>query len=99
MPVDMYELMATIAPRALYVGYASDDLWSDPKGQYLALYHSLPAYQLYDKNIRLPEAMPTINAPALSGKVGYHVSDGEHNLLRKDWNFYMDFADKVLKNK
>lgn len=47
MPVDMYQLMALIAPRPLYIAAASDDLWGDSKGQYLALYHSLPVYQLY----------------------------------------------------
>ncbi len=99
MPVDMHELMALIAPRALYVAAASDDLWGDPRGQYLALYYSLPAYQLYDKNIRLPEAMPPVNTPARNGQVAYHVRDGGHNLILKDWNFYMDFADEVLKNK
>jgi len=97
MPMDMHELMALIAPRALYVAAASDDLWGDPKGQYLALVNSLPAYQLYDKNTYLPEAMPPMNTSARSGKVAYHVRDGVHNLLLKDWNFYMDFADEVLK--
>ncbi len=97
MPVDMHELMALIAPRALYVAAASDDLWGDPKGQYLALYHSVPAYQLYSKNTRLPEAMPPLNTPVAGGKIAYHVRDGIHNLTLKDWNFYMDFADVMLK--
>lgn len=99
MPVDMHELMTLIAPRALYVAAASDDLWGDPKGQYLALYHSLPVYQLYKKDTRLPESMPAIDTRIQSGNVAYHVRDGGHNLLLKDWNFYMDFADEVFKNK
>lgn len=99
MPIDMHELMALIAPRALYVAAASDDLWGDPKGQYLALYHSLPVYQLYKKDTRLPESMPAIDTRIQSGNVAYHVRDGGHNLLLKDWNFYMDFADEVFKNK
>lgn len=96
MPIDMHQLMALIAPRALYVAAASDDLWGDPKGQYLALYHSLPVYQLYDKNTHLSKHMPAINISTKSGKVAYHVRDGAHNLLLTDWNFYMDFADKVF---
>ncbi len=99
MPIDMHQLMALIAPRALYVAAASDDLWGDPKGQYLALYHSLTAFQLYQKETRLPENMPALNISTHSGHVAYHVRDGEHNLLLKDWNFYMDFADKVFGNK
>ena len=97
MPVDMHELMALIAPRALYVAAASEDLWADPKGQYLALYHSLPVYQLYSKNTRLPQDMPALNTPVRNGQVAYHVRDGAHNLTLKDWNFYMNHADRVLK--
>ncbi|WP_051291145.1 prolyl oligopeptidase family serine peptidase [Pedobacter glucosidilyticus] len=99
MPVDMHQLMALIAPRALYVAAASDDLWGDPKGQYLALYHSLPAFQLYQKETRLLENMPALNTSIQSDKVAYHVRDGEHNLLLKDWIFFMDFADKVFRCK
>jgi hypothetical protein len=97
LPVDMHELMALIAPRAFYVASADKDLWGDPHGQYLALYHSLPAYHLFGLKNSLPEAMPPLNTPVQSGQVAYHVRDGEHNLLLKDWNFFMDFADNVLK--
>ena len=41
--------------------------------------------------------MPPMNTPVISDKVAYHVRDGEHNLLLKDWNFFMDFADITLK--
>jgi hypothetical protein len=97
MPFDMHELMALIAPRALYIAAASEDLWADPKGQYLALYHSLPVYRLYNKKTNLPDAMPPLNISARNNKVAYHVRNGVHNLTLKDWNFYMDQADKVLK--
>jgi len=97
LPVDMHQLMALIAPRALYVAAASDDLWGDPKGQYLALYHSLPIYQLYKKSNSLPIEMPVLNTPVCSGKVSYHIRDGEHNLKLKDWMFFMDFADRVFQ--
>jgi len=33
----------------------------------------------------------------ISGRVGFHIRDGVHNLLLRDWNQFMDFADKVLK--
>ncbi len=97
MPFDMHELLALIAPRALYVASASDDLWGDPKGQYLSLYYSLPVFRLYNKKINLSETMPQLNTPVRSGQVAYHIRDGIHNLTLKDWNFYMDQADSVLK--
>ena len=97
MPVDMHMLMALIAPRALYVASASDDLWADPRGSYLSLYNSVPVFQLLKTKTSLPETMPPLNQPVHGGKAGYHIRDGAHNLLLKDWNWFMDFADKVLK--
>jgi pimeloyl-ACP methyl ester carboxylesterase len=97
MPVDMHMLIALIAPRAVYITSASEDLWGDPRGSYLSLYNSLPVFRLYEKNTVLPEQMPPLNRQVTSGKVAYHIRDGVHNLLLKDWNWFMDFGDRVLK--
>lgn len=97
MPVDMHMLMALIAPRALYVASAADDLWADPRGSYLSLFNSLPVYNLLKIKSSLPHEMPPLNKPVISGKTGYHIRDGAHNMLLKDWNWFMDFADMVLK--
>ena len=97
MPFDMHMLLALIAPRALYVACADEDLWGDPKGSYIALYNALPVYKLLKTGSDMPEVMPPLNAPVSGGKVGFHIRDGGHNLLLKDWNWFMDFADKVWK--
>jgi hypothetical protein len=97
LPVDMHMLMALIAPRAVYVTSASEDLWADPRGSYLSLYHSVPVFRLLKTGTVLSEAMPPMNKQIISGKVAYHVRDGAHNLLLKDWNWFMDFSDIVLK--
>jgi pimeloyl-ACP methyl ester carboxylesterase len=97
MPVDMHMLMALIAPRAVYITSASEDLWADPRGSYLSLYHSVPVFSLYQSNTSLDEQMPPLNIPVTSGKVAYHVRDGVHNMLLKDWNWFLDFGDTVLK--
>ncbi|NMC41938.1 MAG: acetylxylan esterase [Bacteroidales bacterium] len=97
LPVDMHMLMALIAPRALYVAAAGDDLWGDPKGSYLSLYHSLPVYRLFDKKDNLENYVPPLNKQVISGKTGFHIREGEHNLKLFDWNLFMDFADKVWK--
>jgi len=99
MPVDMHMLMALIAPRGLYVASASDDLWADPRGQYLALFNALPAYQLFAPKTNLPDMMPALNKPVSGGNMAYHVRDGGHNLTLKDWNFFMDHADVIWKMK
>lgn len=97
MPVDMHELIGLIAPRAVYIDAASEDLWGDPKGCYLALYNSLPVFRLLGIKSELPEAIPPLDKQVISGKVAFHIRPGEHNLMLQDWNFFMDFADKVLK--
>ena len=97
LPVDMHMLLALMAPRAVYVACASDDLWGDPKGSYLALYNSLPAFRLFNRENELPVAVPPLNKPVMTGNVAYHIRPGEHNLKPEDWNRFMDFADRLWK--
>lgn len=97
LPVDMHMLLALIAPRALYVDCASEDLWGDPIGSYISLYKSVPVFNILGAKSDIPENMPPLNKQVMSGKVAYHVRDGVHNMLLKDWNFFMDFADVVMK--
>ncbi len=97
LPVDTHELIALIAPRAVYIDCASEDLWGDPKGCYLALCNSLPVFRLLGIKSDLPEGVPPLDKQVISGKVAFHIRSGEHNLKLQDWNFFMDFADKVLK--
>jgi hypothetical protein len=97
LPVDMHMLLALIAPRALYVDCASEDLWGDPRGSYLSLYNAVPVFNLLGTNSSVPESMPPLNNQVRSGRVGYHIRDGVHNLLLKDWNWFTDFADVEFK--
>jgi hypothetical protein len=97
LPVDMHMLLSLIAPRALYVDCASEDLWGDPRGSYLALYNATPVFKVLGVKSDIPEAMPPLNKQVISGKVAFHIRDGVHNMLLKDWNWFMDFGDLVLK--
>lgn len=97
LPVDMHMLLSLTAPRALYVACASDDLWGDPKGSYLALYNAVPAFNLLGKKSNIPVNMPPLEKQIISGHVAFHVREGGHNMLVTDWKRFMDFADIVLK--
>lgn len=97
LPVDMHELLALLAPRAIYIACADEDLWGDPKGSYLALHYAVPVFNLVGAKSDIPETMPGLNKQIVSGSVAFHIREGAHNLLIKDWKWFMDFADTVLK--
>lgn len=97
LPVDMHMLLALIAPRGLYIDCADEDLWGDPHGSYISLYNAVPVFKLLGWNSSIPESMPPLNKQVISGRVGFHIRDGVHNMLLKDWSWFMDFADIVLK--
>jgi hypothetical protein len=99
MPFDMHMLLALTAPRALYIDAASDDLWGDPRGCYLSLVLSAPAFHLFDKYSVVPELMPQLNHPVTGGHLGFHIRPGIHNMTVYDWSRFMDFADSVWKKK
>jgi hypothetical protein len=95
LPVDMHMLLALSAPRSLYVDCASEDLWGDPRGCYLSLYYAAPVFKLLGKNSDLKEEMPPLNIQLVSGNFAFHIRGGVHNMLLKDWNWFMDFADQM----
>lgn len=96
IPVDQHMLMALMAPRPVYVASASKDLWADPKGEYLSLFHAGPIYELYGSQA-LPPEKPDPNEPVHVGSRAYHVRDGKHNITAYDWSQYVEFANKHLK--
>jgi hypothetical protein len=97
LPVDSHMLIALSAPRPVYVASAGEDIWADPRGSYLALHHAAKVYKLFKSPSELPEEMPPVNEQVISGKVGYHVREGGHNMLVEDWERFMNFADRVWK--
>lgn len=96
-PVDQHQLLALMAPRPLYVASAQRDEWADPKGEYLALYQAVAAYQLYQPAVELPAAPPAVNSPVHRSALAYHIRTGPHDITRYDWERYMDFADRVFE--
>ncbi len=97
LPIDQHQLMALIAPRALYVASADADLWADPRGEFLSLAHASPVFGLYRNPPVKPDEMPPLDAPLVRGRVGYHVRRGIHNLTPYDWEQYMNFADRLWR--
>ena len=95
MPVDQHMLLALMAPRALYVASADEDLWADPRGEFLSLANSSPVYALFGEPAIAANAMPPIDTPLIAGRRGYHVRTGGHNLTPYDWAQFATLADRL----
>lgn len=92
---DQNFLLSLIAPRALCIGSATEDLWADPKGEFLAGVYASEVYRLFGV-----KGMPSDIHPAadvnLTGEISYHMRTGDHNILLQDWNHYLDVAEKLF---
>jgi hypothetical protein len=97
LPIDQHQLISLLAPRAVYVASADEDLWADPKGEYTSLVKAGPVFDLFGlKHIQTPE-MPPLNTPRHVGATGFHIRKGVHNLTEQDWGYFLDFAKSSFK--
>lgn len=86
-PLDQHHLLAAVAPRRLYVTSASEDLWADPKGEYLALLAAAPAWD----GVLLPPLTEVFvpGRQVVSGPVAWHLRPGPHDIRPYDWHRFI----------
>lgn len=94
-PADQHWLIALAAPRPVYVASATEDLWADPKGEWLAAKAAEPVYALFGMQ-GLDDGMPAPDVSDGDGRIGYHIRSGAHNILAFDWQQYISFMNRHL---
>lgn len=94
LPVDQHQLLALMAPRAVYVASAEEDAWADPVSEYLACCAASEAFEALGKPGFLhPDALPELNKPLHQGAIGYHLRTGSHFFSRTDWLHHVAYRN------
>lgn len=95
LPVDSHDLLSLIAPRPIYISSAEDDLWADPKGEFLGALGADPVYSIFGKVGLGTTIWPSIHSP-VGNHIRYHIRSGGHGVTKYDWQEFLNFTDHHL---
>jgi hypothetical protein len=96
LPVEVHMLVALIAPRPVLLQTGDKDVWSDPKGEFLAAVAAGGVYRLLGKRGLDTDQMPPAGVPVLH-TIGYYMHAGGHGTIPSDWDQFMAFLRMHLR--
>ena len=97
-PVDQHFLMASIAPRLLYIASADKDYYADPEGEYISGKLASAAWNIYGKKGLDNTVYPTCGK-LIGENIGYYLRSGEHNFTPENWQALLSFTEKHLEKE
>jgi hypothetical protein len=89
-PVDAHMLISLIAPRPVLLQTGDTDVWSDPKGEFMAAVAAEPVFRLLGKQALGTEQMPPAGQPIFH-TLGYVMHAGGHGMIPSDWDLFLEF--------
>jgi hypothetical protein len=96
LPFDGHMLISLIAPRPLLLQTGDSDLWSDPKGEFLAAVAAEPVYKLFGKDGPGTKEFPKPGDTGMLNTLGYYMHVGGHTVLPADQDIFVEYILKYL---
>jgi len=90
MPFDQHYLVASISPRKVLIGSASEDIWADPVSEQFCC---LAASSAFKNGFVYSGKTAKIGEEFLEGDIGYHLRKGLHYFGREDWHKLIKFVN------
>jgi len=98
LPFDQHFLIASCAPRNVYVSSATDDAWADPCSEFLGCKKAGEVWtKLGYKGLIIDDEEPVIGKTYCEGNIAYHVRSGAHYLGREDWKNFIKYINNAEK--
>ncbi len=97
LPVDAHLLIALNAPRPVFITGGSRDLWSDPRGEFLAAVAAGPVYRLLGRKDLGTTEPPPPDTTLGDGDLAFREHAGGHAITAGDWEAFLEFAGRYLR--